>query len=72
MAWARQQREDTKTTWENGGLTEDDHFKTAMNNSAAIGACRILAEIQALEYETIVESQKDGRESVAKGPERGY
>lgn len=52
-AWALEEIEEIRSSWENGNLTGDDRFKTEANNLAAIGACRVLRKIAALEYDDI-------------------
>lgn len=39
--------------WESGTLIQDTEFKTVANQLAAIGACAVLRDIEALDFDNI-------------------
>lgn len=51
--WAQKQREERRDMWESGTLIQDTEFKTVANQLAAIGACAVLRDIEALDFDNI-------------------
>ncbi|HEX6826406.1 MAG TPA: hypothetical protein VF077_08835 [Nitrospiraceae bacterium] len=66
--WALEEIEELRGMWEGGNLTAESDFKTKANNFAAIGACRILRTVAALEYETICGDSSEPTVKLAAGP----
>lgn len=51
--WAKERREGIRDRWEFGSLTGENEFQHGANQLAAIGACSVLRDIEALEYDDI-------------------
>ena len=68
--WARGRRESLREQWESAGFQGQQHFETAIRNSAAIGACSVYKEIEDLDREVIFGEQEDGPADKPNGP--GY
>ena len=59
QAWAKGQRNELRDMWEGAHFEAPNVHETAMRNSAAIGACSVYQEIEALNFETVTGAQED-------------
>lgn len=60
--WLAKRREDEKERWADGDYVTPDPVATAIRQAAAIGQCKLCAELLALEYEQIVDIEGEIRE----------
>ncbi len=56
-AWLTRRREQEKERWADGDFVGDSSEATAILQTAAIGQCKLCAELLALEYEDLVEEE---------------
>ena len=69
--WAKDKRDERRDMWEGGHFKTADHFESAIKDSAAQGACSVYREVEALEYESIMEGQIDEKPSRVEDGEPG-
>lgn len=69
--WARSQREDRRDMWEGAAFKVPDYIESAVRDSAALGACSVYREIEALDFETVIGAMENvSAKRVEDGPRR--